>query len=286
MRAVVLYIDTERGLWLPQVFSVILQTALAYWREFLYSYICLEAEKRMKNARFVLGFVVGIVLSACLYLTHHVPNIYFGSVGEWVGSIATAIAIYMVYWQVNKTLVSEKELDFSKSRPFFVIEQNLNYDESERCLAFFSSEAECNSKGHHRYMIKIRNISNKKMMAIKIVGESDKGEKTAYFINYIKPEHTIAIVFPWKKDEINLSKISIYFHTELRERVKLVWERAPEGETLEYKEKKLANRLKKNDDVEAFKGYDVNNFHESYFNDGRFRKRVTIKNQEKNDNKK
>lgn len=55
------------------------------------------------NKNTVLGFVVGTIIPAYLYLTTYVQGIDYGDVGEWVGSLATVIALGMVVWQVRRS---------------------------------------------------------------------------------------------------------------------------------------------------------------------------------------
>lgn len=201
---------------------------------------------------------------------------WFSFLGGYVGAIIT---IGGVYWQVRKQTVADKEADFREARPLFLISV---VDEKENKDAIYYGNID-----HPNYyeltsvlekvdnesfkQIKIRNISEKAMSAVRIVMKwnDDTNEsinietidakkenrildKKTLELMYLKRMHDNRIVsYGYNK----LNEVEVYFHTPIREKIKLVFE-YKDGK-LVYKKKYLENKGDKIDN------YNLDGFVES-----------------------
>lgn len=204
---------------------------------------------------------------------------WFSFLGGYVGAIIT---IGGVYWQVRKQTVADKEADFREARPLFLISI---VDEKEKSSATYYGNANDSSfykldnlllKVYQENFkhFRIRNISEKTMSAVKIVIKWNDSSEDTISIETIKSQDECRLIdnkslnqMMYKQQGIprdvgieldSLKEVEVYFHTPIREKVKLVFE-YKDG-NLKYKEKYLENKGDKIDN------YNLDGFVESSSN--------------------
>lgn len=238
--------------------------------------------------------------------------------GFWGGYLGAIVAIGGVYWQVNRTLQSEKEALYRQNRPYFILQYTNDYvrkrtDEEKYYYltksSGFVSEAEdfirVSGLQHISFnMIQINNVSKKSMMAVRVVVTQDsdnKDRRKKFNINLIDIHDKVCLVFPEyvddyikasdenngptknkgefnfsntkfiealkeklkdKGDFLSITKVEIYFTTELREKIKLTFEL--KNNCLKYVGKTLENKADEKNLKLLNSEYDVDKFEATY----------------------
>lgn len=229
----------------------------------------------------LLGIIITPILLAMLmnvWPFMYIPgenSDWFSFLGGYVGAIIT---IGGVYWQVRKQTVADKEADFREARPLFLIsivkrpieyrvKYYTNLEETDIEFALNSSSKETYNQ------LKILNISERLMSAVKVEFIWNSGSKDVVNIEYIEPKKEYRVVDGKTAeliyldhhtggnkdllDEVfeNLKYVNVYFHTSLREKIKLTFQK--QNDELIYTSKHLEN---KDGDMPE---YTLDNFHES-----------------------
>lgn len=213
----------------------------------------------------ILIFLLFCVPLILIFISHVEPYIrILPSEESWLGfcgaTIGAVIGVGGVWWQFNRTQESNKELEFSQGRPFFIVtvekemySKNKYYvtdkhEYQEEIARDISEHIQCKK---YRNVLKINNVSNKEMYAVKIVLEKDDDTKASFYINNIVKHSEITILDDDLKKSIRSTlKIRVYYMTELRERIKLVFEN--DGGEVKYlkDERKLENHKDEIDEDE------------------------------------
>ncbi|MFT8837557.1 hypothetical protein [Liquorilactobacillus satsumensis] len=219
-----------------------------------------------------------------------------GWLGFWGGYLGTmigsAIAIGGVYWQVQKNvefekklsktqIESEKELAFRSRRPFCIVSYNQKKIYRKQLFYFGSiddkefydfnnmlQDLSCNAEPAKSPLLNINNVSEHRMMAVKVtVGYSDESEET-FCIEKIDGEKEINIitkVFTSKqlkkcsKQSCELKSVTIYFTSEQREKIKLVFNICDQNVKYQKEKRKIENH----EDVFEESEYSLENFKEN-----------------------
>lgn len=222
----------------------------------------------------IIGAVLSIVLQA-LFLNYvcKKPEVY-GNVADWISGIGSLGAIFMVLLQIRK----DKESSFSQARPFFKI----NYKKTDILQInhpfYYEQEKDLfgvTKKSTWEYQIlQIKNISTMSMMAVQInaqVTDIEKNLRTFNFkIDSIKPNKNVGFILKelaklsdgkivQTKEYYKLNEVDVFFTTELREKIKLVFKYNADEKSLKYVEHYLENKGQKISETE----YSINNFNES-----------------------
>lgn len=201
---------------------------------------------------------------------------WFSFLGGYVGAIIT---IGGVYWQVRKQTVADKEADFREARPLFLIsivneEEKNNVSYYGNLSFWFYNELEevLDKVEKEKFkQIKIHNVSEKAMNAVKVVIKWNDNVEDTIKIETITDHEECRIITKKTLDKIyykrkhdhkdvssgydSLTEVDVYFHTPIREKIKLVFE-YKDG-NLVYKKKYLENKGNKIDD------YNLDGFIES-----------------------
>ncbi|QLE61895.1 hypothetical protein LROSRS0_1850 [Furfurilactobacillus rossiae] len=181
-------------------------------------------------------------------------------------AIAIAIANQRLTLKISReNRAKSSEFRFSESRPFFLIEEvkDLTWITKHHRIIFYNG-SKSQIDFDRSFAIRIHNVSEKILMAVKVVIQVGEEKPNVFYTTYIKPTHTNAFLIP--KDPIPKDlKITIYFHTEVRERIKLVWKKKNGKWQYDGDQKELEHRLTDTESVKAFKDYDVANFHETKY---------------------
>lgn len=180
--------------------------------------------------------------------------------GFWGATIGAIIGITGVWWQVNRTRDNTKELKFSQGRPFFIITVRKEMFLKNKLYVAkgheYQKEVEKKiSKNirHKNYenILSINNVSNKDMYAVKVLLEKDDNTVVRFHINSVAKHSEINILDTDLEKDINcILKIKIYYVTELRERIKLVFSNNGGNITYLKKERMIENHGKKVDETE------------------------------------
>lgn len=201
---------------------------------------------------------------------------WFSFLGGYVGAIIT---IGGVYWQVRKQTVADKEADFRKARPLFLIsivneeeKNNVSYYGNLSFWLYHELKKVLSKVKEEKFkQIKIHNISEETMNAVKVVIKWNDNIEDTVKIETITGHEECRIITKKSLDKMyykrehdqkevssgydSLKEVDVYFHTPIREKIKLVFEY--KDETLVYKNKYLENKGDKIDD------YNLDGFVES-----------------------
>lgn len=216
----------------------------------------------------ILGIIPGAIeLGVCNVPLPGSNDTWINFWGTYLGTmIGSGIAIGGVYWQVNKSVNAEKtisddqkkdekEMNFSRERPFFVLHMmehpflyGRHYVTSLKNIDrnFYFKLKNAISQDMPISAILLNNVSNKKMMAVKIVLSKKNGKSETFFVDKISagsqfiliPEdiyktiNNISFVLSEKEKSKIFETISepffnsdftltIFFTTQVREKVKL-----------------------------------------------------------------
>lgn len=222
----------------------------------------------------LMGGALGLLVLAIALKNYNA----FGNVADWLSGIGTFGAILMVLFQIRK----DKESTFSQSRPFFKINYEVEKISQKTNKVYYDNLKDNNSQikktSFDYQLIEIKNISPKRMLAVQVTIFAKKinynhetkiqEKKLEFKIDSITPDESVNLILR------NLSKVcnfeyaptfeyydfdnlTIYFTTELREKIKLIFKK--EGESLIYKKHFIENK----GDKISEKEYSLNDFKES-----------------------
>ncbi|WP_431060899.1 hypothetical protein [Weissella paramesenteroides] len=220
---------------------------------------------------FMLIYNVCLIL---LFLAKWIAMWDWGNVADWVSGIGSLGAIFMVLLQIRK----DKESSFSQARPFFKI----NYKKTKifQINHPFYYEKEDDlfekiKKSRDNYQIlQIKNISTLSMMAVQInaqvTGRKEELRTFKFKIDSIKSNDSVGFILKEltmfsdgqvvpMKEYYKLDEVDVFFTTELREKIKLVFKYDADEKSLKYVEHYLENKGQKISETE----YSINNFNES-----------------------
>jgi len=198
----------------------------------------------------ILGYSLMYIVPVLLgFLLFH-ANLSFGSPGDWLGFwggyLGAIVAIGGVYWQVNRTIKNDREQMFSQSRPFFILKME-DTCSKEISYYFYNYDVDGVSLGIKQVIgdgqtipcFVINNVSQKNMMAVKVVLEHSGEDNTCVYIDKILAGSKVKLLPKAISDSLigcmsldkvtsdvisKGDKIRIYFTTEVREKVKLEFE--------------------------------------------------------------
>lgn len=237
------------------------------------------------RALVIVAVVFGVPILLAYGMNWCIFKFVPGSNGDWFsflgGYVGAIITIGGVYWQVRKQTVADKEADFRAARPLFLISIN-NEGYRENQIIYGNPKEELlprtvTSYSYRTYRrIEIKNISKRLMSALKIEIVWKNTDKDTISISSVEPLKEIKIVdklslevmthedddnfdeYLEKENKKSFEKIdyvNVYFCTELREKIKLVF--INDNGILKYDSKHLENKNGR------IKEYNLDNFHES-----------------------
>lgn len=236
---------------------------------------------RENNITLLITIVVGGISGALvtvIFVFSAIGLKSWGSVADWTSGIGSFSAILMVLFQINK----DKESTFSQSRPFFKINYGVEKINQKPNKVYYDSLKDNNDQlkrtGFEYQIIEIKNISTKMMLAVQVTvfvkkinynnEIESKKRKIEFKVDSIKPDETVDFILRNLSKQCgfeyisvfeyyNFDEVVVYFTTELREKIKLIFEK--EGESLVYKKNFIEN---KGDRIKE-KEYTINAFKES-----------------------
>lgn len=241
-------------------------------------------KKIITNKFFDITVAIIVIFCGPVVMEFFVKNVVNENwLGFWGGYFGAVVGVFGIFWQVDKTIKSEKENQFRMSRPFFIIrgiESNMNLVENKNKY-YTALKYDGDPEGiklakyvvsHEKYnmgSIEINNISNKIMMAviINLEFEGDNSNQKSN-IERIKPGTLIHIID--KNDVLNSGKgdayrskmpkgLTIQFTTELREKIQLHFS-CSDG-IFKYDSKILENKCSKKEKKKINNDYDINSFY-------------------------
>lgn len=206
----------------------------------------------------------------------------------WGTYLAAVIAIGGIYWQVNRELRNSKEQEFNVARAFFLLNHKIESISTDSKIYFTDKTEDFNYKkdvgGKRLPFIVINNISDKPMLAIEIkiqsseieelcsISKIDKNEMIYLFSFGTEVAYDIATkaVMSYEESENRNSKINkaldnivnitIFYTTELREKIKLVYKFDKAKEEFDYSRKYIESR---GEDLNG--EYNLSSFRESKY---------------------
>lgn len=162
----------------------------------------------------VIVFLMNIVILLCKEFDNEAKLSFFGSI---FGSI---IAICGVYYQVQKDISNERELQFSISRPYIVFTTTESIDESMK-IFFSGSDIDAgltfvDNRGLLKAMPKLslKNLSDNLLMSVKIIIRYEDNTYEEFMVDRINNAQTISFVLG--------SKCINDFNSKLNELNKLI----------------------------------------------------------------
>lgn len=229
------------------------------------------------NKKFITKLIVLVVVLILLFAGLCES---FGSFADWFSALGSLGALLMVLYQVDESKKQfrserkdEREREFSIERPFFIMKV-VPFRSGNNVLSPLNEEAE--RKSDYKMCIRIKNISDKPMLAVsclvvKKVGENKWEEAEIFQIERIKKDDIIYLASKCSDVNEGNYKILVYYHTTIRERTRLVFDILKNNELqYDWANKQLENQGKEwakegkefkkfNDDYDIH----VNNFVES-----------------------
>ncbi|MBS0956646.1 hypothetical protein [Lactiplantibacillus plantarum] len=183
-----------------------------------------------------------------------------GKITDWLSAIGTLAAVVLALFTNHLLSKKNREMEFSKSRPFFLVE-NIDSMLSENDLVVPVKNSGSLPEFSKKRLV-IKNVSKKHMMAVQVkvtFGEKKDTKITVdYFVDVIKNNQNVNFLYP--NGYGVPTKIVIFLHTEMRERELLPWhfDISTNRWIYDYKDKKLENQIHR--PTTYFDDYDVNNF--------------------------
>ena len=157
---------------------------------------------------------MNIVILLCKEFDNEAKLSFFGSI---FGSI---IAICGVYYQVQKDISNERELQFSISRPYIVFTTTESIDESMK-IFFSGSDIDAgltfvDNRGLLKAMPKLslKNLSDNLLMSVKIIIRYEDNTYEEFMVDRINNAQTISFVLG--------SKCINDFNSKLKDRKSVV----------------------------------------------------------------
>ncbi|MGF7436775.1 hypothetical protein [Lentilactobacillus senioris] len=158
------------------IYFIINRKTVPFWQIVIYFFILIMA----------VPSLVGIIMSQRLVEGTSIGS-KDGWLGFWGGYLGAIISILGVYWSVTRTMNTEKENDFSQSRPFFVVQ--LKEEEFEKGKRYwFHDKDNINELTFENFpnlfskdndskkipILSIQNLSTKRLMAVQLITHSKK----------------------------------------------------------------------------------------------------------------
>ncbi|WP_455428857.1 hypothetical protein [Lactiplantibacillus pentosus] len=252
---------------------------------------------------YIIQNIIPVIVLFIVYILSLFFNLAPADWNGWLGfagSIAgSAIAIYGVYWQVKKgseqskddaqeqikllqkQISQEKEMNFSFSRPFFLIDQReidlqktrpVFWAERKPSLAYMTQVPTY----YHLNLLEIHNVSDKAMLAIKVEVRFANETVGKIWIPRISSNSSVNIAFNTALDDMSgniyanvwpkhpltmINKVEVNFTTEIREKIKLVFSDELSNGKLKY-QRELKRIENKGDLIED---YDTSEFDRAFY---------------------
>ena len=98
-----------------------------------------------------------------------------GSWADWISAIMSFVAILVVFWQMNRELQNERAINMETKRPRFSVERTTVINSDEKILYHNSYGdlktlyGKLHDKNHQRYIIRLTNVSDNTIYALKII---------------------------------------------------------------------------------------------------------------------
>lgn len=132
-------------------------------------------EKWVKYRYFVLTLIALSLLGVLIGTLINSKGEELGSWADWISAIMSFVAILVVFWQMNRELQNERAINMETKRPRFSVERTTVINSDEKILYHNSYGdlktlyGKLHDKNHQRYIIRLTNVSDNTIYALKII---------------------------------------------------------------------------------------------------------------------